>query len=139
MEILIHHICEGKTSISEIQNKTLGSYIAEQLSYEEQSFLDHYCPSEIKLSGSTRKINYLGEQAPFVASAIQDFFGMDNGPAICDQKEPLTLMLLAPNRRPAQVTQNLFGFWKGSYSEVRKELARRYPKHHWPDDPTKDR
>jgi len=43
--------------------------------------------------------------------------------------------LPAPARRPIQVTRDLVGFWEGSYSDVKKELKGRYPKHYWPDDP----
>ena len=48
---------------------------------------------------------------------------------------PLTLALLSPADRPIQVTADLPGFWTGSWADVRKDLAGRYPKHRWPDDP----
>ena len=48
---------------------------------------------------------------------------------------PLTLALLSPADRPIQVTADLPGFWSGSWADVRKDLAGRYPKHRWPDDP----
>jgi ATP-dependent helicase HrpB len=35
-----------------------------------------------------------------------------------------------------QVTADLAGFWRGSWSEVRKDLAGRYPKHAGPAEPT---
>jgi ATP-dependent helicase HrpB len=41
------------------------------------------------------------------------------------------LEILAPNFRPAQVTDDLRGFWERTYPELRKELARRYPRHEW--------
>jgi ATP-dependent helicase HrpB len=43
---------------------------------------------------------------------------------------------LAPNGRPAQVTQDLASFWANTYAEVRKDLRGRYPKHTWPEDPS---
>ncbi|PIW01166.1 MAG: hypothetical protein COW42_05760, partial [Deltaproteobacteria bacterium CG17_big_fil_post_rev_8_21_14_2_50_63_7] len=41
-----------------------------------------------------------------------------------------------PNGRPQQLTTDLKGFWENTYPEVRKELRGRYPRHHWPEDPT---
>ena len=31
--------------------------------------------------------------------------------------------------------EHIPGFWAGSWAEVRKEMAGRYPKHAWPTDP----
>jgi ATP-dependent helicase HrpB len=36
---------------------------------------------------------------------------------------------------PKQVTADLASFWANSYSDVRKDMAGRYPKHIWPVDP----
>ncbi|MDE5851120.1 MAG: hypothetical protein K2H38_13365, partial [Muribaculaceae bacterium] len=37
--------------------------------------------------------------------------------------------------KPVQLTQDMEGFWRETYFEVRKELCRRYPKHSWPENP----
>jgi ATP-dependent helicase HrpB len=45
------------------------------------------------------------------------------------------LELLSPANRPVQITDDLAGFWRGSWAEVRKDMAGRYPKHDWPENP----
>jgi len=50
---------------------------------------------------------------------------------------PMLIHMLAPNMRPQQITDDLESFWKNTYSVIRKELRGRYPKHAWPEDPTK--
>jgi len=48
---------------------------------------------------------------------------------------PIVFELLSPADRPIQVTSDLPRFWRGSWSDVRKDLAGRYPKHRWPERP----
>ena len=86
-------------------------------------------------SGRKTKVNYTPGQPPWVASRLQDFFGMRETPRVGSAGVPLTVHLLAPNRRPVQMTQDLAGFWERLYPQVRKELSRRYPRHQWPENP----
>ena len=72
-------------------------------------------------------MNYEVGRPPWVESYLQDFFGMRGGPALLDGAQPLTLHLLAPNRRAVQVTTDLAGFWLRHYPELRRQLSRRYP------------
>ena len=65
---------------------------------------------------------------------VQDLFGVSTHPTV-DGNLPVALELLSPADRPIQITSDLPGFWAGSWSEVRKEMAGRYPKHQWPTDP----
>jgi ATP-dependent helicase HrpB len=62
-------------------------------------------------------------------------FGTVTHPTIANDL-PLTVELLSPADRPIQITNDLPGFWSGSWAVVRKELAGRYPKHQWPADPS---
>jgi len=91
----------------------------------------------VTLSGGRAvRVEYeLGESAPHIASRLQDFFGMSEGPAIAGGRVPLVLELLAPNQRAVQVTTDLSGFWQRHYPALRRELGRRYPRHAWPEDP----
>ena len=60
---------------------------------------------------------------------------MQDTPRIGGGRVPLTVHLLSPAHRPVQVTQDLAGFWRTSYFDVKKEMKGRYPRHYWPDDP----
>ena len=64
---------------------------------------------------------------------MQDLFGTKEHPLAGGQ--PIVLHLLSPADRPIQVTADLPGFWEGTWADVKKDLAGRYPKHRWPDDP----
>jgi ATP-dependent helicase HrpB len=81
-------------------------------------------------------VEYEKGKPPSIASRLQDFFGMIDGPRL-GGRAPVLLELLSPNGRAVQVTTDLAGFWQRHYPAVRKELMRRYPRHSWPDDPTK--
>ncbi len=98
--------------------------------------IEQVAPAFVQLpSGRKAAIEYHDGQAPSVASRLQDFFGMKDSPAVARGAVPLVVHLLAPNKRPVQVTTDLASFWKNLYPQVRRELGRRYPKHSWPETP----
>jgi len=100
--------------------------------------LEDIAPERIRLPGGRQvTIHYEASQPPWIASRLQDFFGMRESPSIARGAVPLVVRLLAPNQRPVQMTSDLAGFWQRLYPQVRRELSRRYPKHKWPEDPTK--
>ncbi|MBB96191.1 MAG: ATP-dependent helicase HrpB [Rhodobacteraceae bacterium] len=78
-------------------------------------------------------IDYLDE-GPEIALRLQEVFGVTRHPRVAGR--PLKISLLSPAGRPVQVTQDLPGFWAGSYTDVRKDMRAQYPKHPWPEDPT---
>jgi ATP-dependent helicase HrpB len=98
--------------------------------------LEEVAPLKLRLArGREVRVHYEMDQPPWIASRLQDFFGMRETPAVARGKEPVVVRLLAPNQRPVQMTTDLAGFWQRLYPQVRKELARRYPRHAWPEDP----
>jgi ATP-dependent helicase HrpB len=66
---------------------------------------------------------------------LQELFGLQETPRVAGGRVAVTIELLSPAGRPVQVTQDLAGFWRGSYAAVRAELRGRYPRHPWPEDP----
>jgi ATP-dependent helicase HrpB len=130
----LEQACYGERSLEDIFAKSLVSFFEAQLPPEQAQALARECPSHWQVpTGNRLRIEYSDEQGPQVEVRLQELFGLPAAPRVAGQ--PLTLVLLAPNYRPVQVTRDLASFWKNAYPEVRKELRARYPKHSWPDDP----
>ncbi|AXI77021.1 ATP-dependent helicase HrpB [Peterkaempfera bronchialis] len=99
--------------------------------------LDALAPERIEVpSGSRIRVDYSGER-PVLAVKLQELFGWDAAPALAGGRVPLTVHLLSPAGRPAAVTGDLASFWRDGYRAVRAELRGRYPRHPWPEDPTR--
>ncbi|MFL0797866.1 MAG: ATP-dependent helicase HrpB [Cellvibrionaceae bacterium] len=97
--------------------------------------LDEMAPDRIAVpSGSNIRIDY-SENPPVLAVKLQEMFGCAETPVIAKGRIPLKLHLLSPARRPLAVTQDLSSFWSNAYTDVKKDMKGRYPKHYWPDDP----
>ena len=130
---LIALACRGKTSLAELRELDARELVLGELSAAERARLERDAPEHVTLDGGRRvRVHYERDKPPWIESRLQDFFGMKRGP--CVGALPLTLHLLAPNQRAVQVTSDLGGFWERHYPSVRKELARRYPRHAWPED-----
>jgi len=113
----------------------LATVLSSMLSWELSQQLDKLAPRTFRVpSGSEITIDY-GHNPPVLAVKMQEMFGCEHTPAIVADKVSLMVHLLSPARRPLQITQDLAGFWRGSYQQVKKEMKGRYPKHPWPDDP----
>ncbi len=133
-------LCEGRRSFAELREAARGGGLVEvlrrRLSNEQSRLLAQMAPERVTLArGRQARVRYERGQQPSVASRLQDFFGMREGPRIAGGRVPLVLQLLAPNQRPVQVTTDLSGFWSRHYPALRRELGRRYPRHAWPEDP----
>ena len=80
-------------------------------------------------------MSYSAGEAPTISVRAQDLYGTTVHPTVDEGRVPVVVHVLSPAGRPVQVTADLPGFWTGSWAEVRKEMAGRYPKHPWPADP----
>jgi ATP-dependent helicase HrpB len=133
----IGRMCEGRCSFAELREAGLLDALRRSLG-PRAAEVDRLAPERVALaSGRTAQVTYQAGKAPGIESRLQDFFGQVEGPRIGGGRVPLVLELLAPNGRAVQVTTDLAGFWQRHYPAVRKELMRRYPRHSWPEDPTK--
>ncbi len=120
-------LCQGRSSFAELES-------ANHLEALRPPRLDQAAPERLRLPGGRQvKVHYERGKPPWIESRLQDFFGVKETPRIGNV--PVVVHLLAPNRRPVQVTSDLAGFWQRLYPQVRRELSRKYPKHQWPENP----
>ncbi len=131
----LRDLCHGLTSFAELRAEA-----THLLPLLERTLaggrLAELAPVSLRLpAGRQTRVHYEHGKPPYIASRLQDFFGMRETPRIGLGRTPVVVHLLAPNHRAVQMTTDLAGFWERLYPQVRRELMRRYPRHSWPERP----
>lgn len=104
------------------------------LDWDQMRRLDSAAPAQFTTPlGRHVPIDYSGE-APEITLRLQEMFGTTHHPTVAGR--PLKVTFLSPGQKPIQTTMDVPGFWASSYSDVRKDMRGRYPRHPWPEDPT---
>ena len=126
----------GRASLDAITTDDLGRALQALLPWNLRARLDAEAPTHVEVpTGSRIALDYEAEGGPVLAVRVQELFGLERHPSIAGGRIPLVLHLLSPASRPIQITRDLPGFWRGSWSAVRSEMRGRYPRHPWPEDP----
>jgi len=131
---LLAHLVGIKTA-GDLKGLDLLEPLRASLTWEQQQQLDRAAPAHFTTPlGNKTPIDYSGD-APEISLRLQEMFGVTSHPHV--GRTPLRVTLLSPARRPVQTTMDIPGFWASSYADVRKDMRARYPRHPWPEDPTK--
>jgi ATP-dependent helicase HrpB len=126
----------GKTRLDEIAAEDLANALGAALPWALKRRLDDEAPTHFRApTGTAAPIDYGAEGGPAIALRVQELFGLKEHPSLAGGRIPLTVELLSPAHRPIQITRDLPGFWRGSWTSVRADLRGRYPRHFWPEDP----
>lgn len=121
--------------LQDFQDLDLKTILSSRLPWPLPLELERLAPERLPVpSGSSIAIDYT-RQPPVLAVKLQEMFGCEVTPSVADGRIALQVHLLSPAGRPLQVTQDLAGFWRTGYHEVKRDMKGRYPKHPWPDDP----
>jgi ATP-dependent helicase HrpB len=124
----------GATGAADLARLDTELLLSSQLGWDGSTHLADLAPSHLETpTGRAIVIDY-SRDVPTASVRVQDLFGVREHPTVAGGV-PVSLELLSPADRPIQITSDLPGFWAGSWAEVRKEMAGRYPKHQWPTDP----
>ena len=127
-----------KRRLGDIEPGALSGVLDALLGWNGRKSVDREAPYAFETpAGSSHPIDYEAEAGPTVTARVQEFFGLSEHPTIASGRVKLILRLTSPAGRPIQTTQDLPGFWAGSWMTVAKEMRGRYPKHPWPDDPAR--
>ncbi len=131
----LREFCLGLRSFAELKKAAVDLVSVLEQKIGARRFRE-LAPESIRLQkGRQTKVHYERGKPPWIASRLQDFFGMRDTPRIGPERTPVVVHLLAPNQRAVQTTTDLAGFWERLYPEVRRALMRRYPRHAWPERP----
>lgn len=125
-----------KISRNQISAGELFDAVSNLVPWNLRRRLDDEAPTHFTApTGTNVPVDYEAEQGPTISIRLQELFGLSSHPSIAGGRIPLVIELLSPGHKPVQITRDLPGFWRGSYSDVRTEMRGRYPRHPWPDDP----
>ena len=129
---IVEQLCLGASSYKEIKDRDVAEVVRTWLSVGQRELVDRYAPARVRLSnGKTPRVTYNESGAPHISLPIQELFDVNEGPTIAMGRVRLAVHVLAPSMRPVQITQDLAGFWKEHYPQIKTELRRKYPKHEW--------
>ena len=132
--VAITMICEGAVCYKDIAERPVIPILEEWLSPWQKQCLNKYAPKAIALpNGREVKLLYREDGTPVFSLKCQLLFGVPQTPAIAEGRVKCLAEILAPNQRPYQITADLASFWRNGYPQMKKDLAGRYPRHHWPD------
>ncbi|MES9860611.1 MAG: ATP-dependent helicase C-terminal domain-containing protein, partial [Candidatus Thiodiazotropha sp. 4PDIVS1] len=140
LEVWLGPWLDSVQSKGQLQRLDLFTILQTRLTWEQQQSLNQWAPTHLKVpSGSKIALQYSKNSVPVLAVRLQEMFGLTETPKVGQKPLAVMLHLLSPAQRPIQITDDLAGFWLRTYSDVKKELKGRYPKHYWPDDPLQAR
>jgi ATP-dependent helicase HrpB len=135
---LLTWLCPGRRSFAELRNGPWLEALQGRLTHIQRQAVEREAPERLAVpSGSRIALRYELGRPPILAVRIQELFGLLDTPRLAGGRVRVLLHLLAPNYRPQQITDDLASFWANTYTQVRKDLRARYPKHAWPEDPAK--
>ena len=130
--VCLERWCEGAVGYREVKDRPALPALQSLLTGAQRSALERLAPDRHELPGGRKaRLLYKPTGQVTMSALIQDLYGVTSVPKLANGKAEVTIEILAPNRRPIQITRDLPSFWKETYPKIKPELSRRYPKHRW--------
>jgi ATP-dependent helicase HrpB len=126
----------GASRLTDLARLDLAAILRGLLPSDLLHRLDAELPGHLLLPGARAPVDYT-QPVPVAAARAQAFYGLAATPVLAGGRVPLRLALLSPAGRPVAVIGDLTGFWRGAWVDVRRDMLGRYPRHTWPEDPSR--
>jgi len=124
--------CQNAVGYREVKDRPALPALLSLLTGAQRAALERLAPERFEIPGGRKaRLLYKPTGQVTMSASIQDLFGVTATPKLANGKAEVTIEILAPNRRPIQITRDLVSFWKETYPKIKPELSRRYPKHKW--------
>lgn len=130
---VLEQICYGAKTYRELKDRPVLPVLRDWLNPMLVPLVDEMAPERLELSnGRHARLRYETDGSVVASAKLQHFYDVKQRElTVAQGRISCKVELLAPNQRPAQLTDNLDAFWTGSYEAVKKDLRGRYPKHEW--------
>lgn len=136
LEVWLSPFLSKVNNLDQLKRVSLIEPLKNRFDWALNTSLDSLLPQRVHVpSGSNVLISYQLNGPAKLSVRMQEVYGLSETPKLAKGKVPLLMDLLSPAHRSLQLTQDLDGFWKGSYQAIQKEMKGRYPRHYWPDNP----
>ncbi len=129
---------EGRSSLSAIAPEDVEAALKALLPFDMQRRLEAEAPTHFETpAGSRIALDYAAEGGPTLSVRVQELYGLARHPALARGKARADARTAVARATPDPDHADLPGFWRGSWAAVKAEMKGRYPRHLWPDDPSK--
>jgi ATP-dependent helicase HrpB len=126
----------GQSRLADLARLDLHAILRGTLPWDLTRRLDEALPAHVVLPGGRAAIDYT-QPVPVASAKAQAFYGTSVTPKLAAGRVPLQLAMLSPAGGPVAITADLAGFWRSGWPDVRRDMRGRYPKHLWPEDPSR--
>jgi ATP-dependent helicase HrpB len=129
---ILQQLCLGARCAKDLKHRDVWPTVHSWLTPAQRDLVERHVPERVALPcGRRAGIRYETGTAPVLSATIQDLYDLKEPPRLADGHVKLLFEILAPNRRPVQITEDLTGFWRDHYPALKRQLQRRYHKHEW--------
>ncbi|MBI5687363.1 MAG: ATP-dependent helicase HrpB [Verrucomicrobia bacterium] len=117
----------GTLLYKEAKERPLLPAFRDYLTAVQRDFVNDLAPQAVTLANDKRfKLIYASDGPPAITVKLHEIFGVKEHPRLCDGKVAVLIHLAAPDGKRLASTQDLAGFWKADYPQLKRNALTKY-------------